>query len=204
VTAPRGWVALAAAAVLLSGCITDPHVLEAESGGQPTFAVHPLQPPSIYLSAQFFRGHHPDAELGELFRERVRSAAEDLGFRVVSSRSEADYLLSTDLRGWWARSARFAMITTATLTLYTPLDYKWILDVDLTDRSDNPVGSLHERGGFRFETFGIVLFPATLYAYYQLVMPHWREIARESAQHAAGVLVSALGTPVAAPVAGER
>jgi hypothetical protein len=32
-------------------------------------------------------------------------------------------------------------MTVSTPTVYTPFDYKWILDVELADREGNPIGS---------------------------------------------------------------
>jgi hypothetical protein len=202
-TALRIRAALAVAALLWAGCITQPHVSDSERKGERGFTVIPLKAPALYLSSEAFRGHKRDPELTRLLANQLHRTLQERGYRIVADREEADYSLSTDLRGWWARSSRFAIVTTATLTLYTPLDYKWILDVDMTDRRGRPVAGLHERGGFRFETFGIVLFPATVYAYYQLVMPQWWKVAQDGAATTADFVVDQLGRPDP-PTAGGR
>lgn len=141
--------------------------------------------------------------MSRVFEDEVSERLRELGFTVADTPSSADYRLSTELRGWWAPSTRFALMTLITLTIYTPLDYKWILDVDLSDSSGNVVGSAHERGAFRFETFGIVFFPTTIVGYYSLVLPHWNEIARASSNVAADYIVGEFargGATTSAPV----
>lgn len=183
--------ALVAVGTLAAGCITDPDAPPLDFEGQKGFTVIPLHPPSVYLSSDFFGGANRDPALSRVIEDRIRASLSAQGFRVMASRADADYELSTDLRAWWVRNARFAWMTTLTLTVYTPLDYKWILDVDLTDRDGQPVGGTHERGGFRFETFGIIFFPATIAAYQDLVVPKWHEVAEKAADRSAEVLVSA-------------
>ena len=170
-----------AVSLVLTACITDPQF--PRLGRYQVSSSTPIlsTSPAIFVSAAAFKGHRRHHDLSVLLESEVARAVEQAGFRLAMRPSEADYELSTELRGWWSPSARFALITLLTLTAYTPLDYKWILDVELTEVSGSSIGSAHERGSFRFETFGIVFFPATIIAYLELVPDHWEEIARESA-----------------------
>lgn len=170
-----------ALSLALTACITDPQLPHLGkyriSPGVPVLSTSP----AIFVSAAAFKGHRRHHDLSVLLESEVARAVENAGFRLAVRPGQADYELSTELRGWWSPSARFALITLLTLTVYTPLDYKWILDVELTEIAGSSISSAHERGSFRFETFGIVFFPATIIAYHELVPPHWEKIARESA-----------------------
>jgi len=187
-------LAIFAATFTLAGCITDSDLsrLAVYEGGIRIDAAHP---PTVFVSAEAFKGHRRDAGLSSLLAGEVVRTVEEIGFRVVQRPSEAQYELSTELRGWWSPSARYALITLLTLTVYTPLDYKWILDVELIDKTGASVSSANERGAFRFETFGIVFFPATMVAYSQLVSPHWRLVASRAAGFSADYLAGELGSP---------
>jgi hypothetical protein len=144
--------------------------------------------PAILVSAAAFKGHRRNHNLSALLESELARAVEQAGFRISERPGATDYELSTELRGWWSPSARFALITLLTLTVYTPLDYKWILDVELTEIAGPSMGSAHESGSFRFETFGILFFPATIIAYHGLVPNQWEQIARESALVSADLL----------------
>jgi hypothetical protein len=196
---PAACIVLAATAVLLSACISDPDAARLDRYQVQKGAIPPAQLASVFVSSEFFRGHRRHPGMSRVLEDEVSERLRELGFRVAAAPSGADYRLATELRGWWAPSARFALMTLITLTAYTPLDYKWILDVELSDGSGETIGSAHERGAFRFETFGIVFFPPTIIGYYSLVPPHWREIAHASSNVAADYIVSEFARVGATP-----
>jgi hypothetical protein len=197
------WLLRVLPVVSVLACISDPHAPrldQYQKTRETAISIGEMQ--SVFVSSDFFKGHRRHHELSDQLDEEIRRALQELGFRVAASPGAADYTLAAELRGWWSPSARFALITLLTLTVYTPLDYKWILDVHLSDSEGAPIGSAHERGAFRFETFGILFFPATMVAYLELVPPHWREIAGRAADVSADYLLSELASEGTRPLRG--
>ncbi|MHC4447618.1 MAG: hypothetical protein ACYSXF_07555 [Planctomycetota bacterium] len=136
---------------------------------------------SVFVDAAFIRGHNHSEELSKKFDTRIREHLTAAGYEITPIEDDADLVVSTSVRGWWAYHGRSALISFVTLTVYTPLYYRWAIDVHVYGPDERPVASALERGKFTYRSFFIVLFPSSLYQGFTLIPPEWQRLVDASA-----------------------
>jgi hypothetical protein len=136
---------------------------------------------NVFVDAAFIRGHNHSEELSKEFEALVREQLTAAGYKITPIEDNADLVVSTSVRGWWAYHGRSALISFLTLTVYTPLYFRWAIDVHVYGPDAKPVASSIERGKFTYQSFLIVFFPSSLYQGFTLIPPEWQRLVSASA-----------------------
>ena len=146
--------------------------------------------PTVYVQKHVTLGNEPDGALTSLLEAMLYKNLEEMNYSVSRSREDADYVLSCTMRGSWDHGGSSALVSFVTLSVYTPIWYPWIIEVNIYNARGEQVADAYERGYVRWDCFGVLAVPTTVVQGLLAVPESWRNLAKVASETAMGKLAS--------------